>query len=603
MANGSVPFDPRTGGGIVRTPLDPAESSAASVPSLRLRPSAAPQSELEKIRSSPIRNFGLMLEAFGAGVQGRPSMSERLQEQERLDRRQAVQDFALGLGIMQQMFEFVDQSVPQDQRQEVLRAVSKEIEENAPPGFETLGNVFQRFALTSTEPPSFQEVTELFPEYRALLRDAPAASAREFSAKLITTDEFLRRSQERQDAERLPLLRDAKPEIDRIVAENGLDLSQMTAGEALEALEPHLPDGAGGIRDLILGSEGTLRRRPEILGTRSEKVSEFAEKEAIKARFRQPQQQRAVNVALPDGSQRTGRVRPDGTVEIRRIDEPGFEVAPAGARIIGLQVTGAAEDVLTKPEARELRAMESGTRDFVSLAQRTKELIAGRPEVLGAAGDVARGVNALTATFEGFARLVGSEFEVGGEKVDAENLRSVVASRADEILGAQFFERLGIAATDRARVRSAVVGLAFAAAAAQGQTGRSVSDRDIERFIRRVGESPDPQVFNRVLDDLIEEMVNSLETRFSIAQRADPSVQIPDVRSTIAPSRAGPSTPSPRREASEGPSTRATGRAVQVSPETISRMSAEELHRLPLEDLDDDQVAAYRKALERLRRR
>jgi len=74
------------------------------------------------------------------------------------------------------------------------------------------------------------------------------------------------------------------------------------------------------------------------------------------------------------------------------------------------------------------------------------------------------------------------------------------------------FDRLGI---ENRRIQGLITSLAFQAAAASGQTGRGVSNRDIERFIGEIGgQASDPRAFRATLMDSVERAARNFRTSY-----------------------------------------------------------------------------------------
>lgn len=299
----------------------------------------------------------------------------------------------------------------------------------------------------------------------------------------------------------------------------------------------------------------------------AQKRRELREQKSIEAEFRQPRASQAVNIALPSGKRRRGRKLPNGDLEVFNESTGEFETAPEDAIQVSTQISGKADEVglpgPSKSQADKVREAEINTRNFVQLAERTKNLFRGRPEILSSPGAAVQLFTELQASVEGFARLAvdlgainevdyvlikGDGKDESRESVTPEEVRAKGAALADDVLSrvSDRFERLGI---DRARIRSAVVGLAFAAAAAAGQTGRSVSDRDVERYIRRIGESANPETFEAVLSDVQEELITNFENTFTVTMRdAGSQEPPPDLRAELlGQARSRPTTPSASR--------------------------------------------------------
>lgn len=168
-----------------------------------------------------------------------------------------------------------------------------------------------------------------------------------------------------------------------------------------------------------------------------------------------------------------------------------------------------------RPGRTELAALdeaEIGTSNAIQGAFKLRQaILAGGPEVLGAPGGLAGLAQGFVSQTLGFAQLVGVNIDLFESGASADE----AGSKADSI-----FAEIDKAGTINAEIRSAIVNLAFAAAAASGQTGRGVSDRDYERFVRELGAgSSKPEVFASVLTKFAERLSNNFSTRFKIKMR------------------------------------------------------------------------------------
>jgi len=138
------------------------------------------------------------------------------------------------------------------------------------------------------------------------------------------------------------------------------------------------------------------------------------------------------------------------------------------------------EDVLN-----EFAGQQAAVEQFDTLAERMIETISGKPEILKAPGTLIRFTNEMRAAGEAIANVLGVDLEVTLD----------VAAFTDES-GNTIRELAGLSA----EAQSMKIALAFLDAIVEfGQTGRGLSDRDVERAIKRIGDSGDPDIVERVL--------------------------------------------------------------------------------------------------------
>lgn len=169
---------------------------------------------------------------------------------------------------------------------------------------------------------------------------------------------------------------------------------------------------------------------------------------------------------------------------------------------------------------RDLANSEIATRTAIKQTQRLRDLLADDPDALTATGRAISISRAIANEAEAVARTFGVEIPEGLN--DAARYVST-------------FEELGV---DNARARGMLTNLAYAAAAASGQEGRSVSDRDVKRFLQRIGGGYiDPQARVAMLDDFAEEIADAFKIRRSVTLGPDAEPYRGDLGLRGAPTR------------------------------------------------------------------
>jgi len=213
------------------------------------------------------------------------------------------------------------------------------------------------------------------------------------------------------------------------------------------------------------------------------------------------------DVTLPDGSiQKTLLTYKDGNVVSKepigspRKPKNGFTVFDEKGNPI--VTTGDAGSVITKSQSGkqqvDLQEFEIATRQALSTANELKNTVAETPEALGASGE-------LTKTLEGWANQARNFANITGVEVAA----SLDPNKYD-------FEKAGIG-SQNAVLKSNAVKLAFAAASASGQTGKSVSDKDVERFLEQIGAGlQSPKQFSRVIDSFTNGLKKDFRIRYNV---------------------------------------------------------------------------------------
>lgn len=181
-------------------------------------------------------------------------------------------------------------------------------------------------------------------------------------------------------------------------------------------------------------------------------------------------------------------------------DENGNPL-PEGFITTSVNVQDTAEGLanISPQERRTIQDQQIAASNFVSTARDTLQLIQQNPDANTLVGNIASFVNNLQAEAKAAGRAAGFEFE--------EDILD--PSRYE-----QTFDDLGIL---NDRLKSLFVSLSFQAAMASGQSGRSVSDRDVERFLRQVGEqSSDPRALAAVLTDIATRTVRNFKEGYRV---------------------------------------------------------------------------------------
>jgi hypothetical protein len=203
----------------------------------------------------------------------------------------------------------------------------------------------------------------------------------------------------------------------------------------------------------------------------------------------------AITLRYPDGQERAFR---KGDKRVDAAMEEG--AVPVTKSIQGTP----GEFDPTKPEFKDLRDAQIGTEQAKASIEEIKNLVKGKPEIMSVAGGLSSLATHVVSQAEGLAKLTGIKIEASQD-----------AASYKEELG-----KLGIAGKDSAVLESAIVNLAYSAAVASGQSGRSVSDRDVARFIKEIGGGlGSPDQFIGVLDAFQKRMDRNLEIRRNVLTR------------------------------------------------------------------------------------
>jgi hypothetical protein len=220
----------------------------------------------------------------------------------------------------------------------------------------------------------------------------------------------------------------------------------------------------------------------------------------------------------------------------------------------------------------EIGTAQNGVVDTMSMASQLAALVKGNPEALDATlripipggGMFNLGVNPsslgskIGSFMEGILNVVGiSPRQAGGEGTASDLGRwaqdtasdpknsAFIARQTAKIVNwvQQTGGRIEDTAELNARINSIMVPLAFAMAAAKGQTGRFLSDRDVAFQLQELGESNNPAQFVAAISDMMGRLGMQYETKMRaltggtvpLTNLATPEVTDVIQRSGIAP--------------------------------------------------------------------
>lgn len=224
-------------------------------------------------------------------------------------------------------------------------------------------------------------------------------------------------------------------------------------------------------------------------------------------------------------------VFPDGSVEMVDLNDPVAAQDAAergGQRFAKRQQAATVGELTQSARSKQIAGLQEREIAFEQVKQTAnalKTLIKENPASLGSSGALSRTATSMAAQAENLARLAGVEVNASLDPADYE--------MAFEQVRESLPSRVAQTAIDSAIVRSNITSLAYAAAAASGQEGRDVSNRDVERFILEIGGATgSPETFIGVLDDFVARQERNLKIRQRALQRrsersaTEPSVVI-----------------------------------------------------------------------------
>lgn len=245
----------------------------------------------------------------------------------------------------------------------------------------------------------------------------------------------------------------------------------------------------------------------------------------------------------------------------RQVAPMNREIAPELAGILGLDQTERYRnrDVMgagwrripssyedQQKLANDIRGAQHGAINTMLLASQLTELVRGRPEVLDAVRFRIPGTDNLMSLnpssladqvgnfVQGLGTVLGAGRPPSREEIDRfiaisrgpSSEDTPALTRAINRVVAHLAEtgtRVGDTAEVASRVRGIIVPLAFQMAAARGQSGRFLSDRDVELMLNEIGISASP----RQMEASIRDMVRRIHDDYNIRMRTHTGADVP----------------------------------------------------------------------------
>ena len=222
--------------------------------------------------------------------------------------------------------------------------------------------------------------------------------------------------------------------------------------------------------------------------------------EAFEKIYGEPQAKKRdiVQVFPKQGESYTAFVTPDGTFSDMRGNP--LELDDSDRVVEGSTLSGSEKDLgLSKTEIKELRGFEIATMDFLDTTEEALTLLEETPDINTFTARAAATVNNLQQEALAVGRALGVDID-----------EALIMPEQYE----GTFDDLGI---ENQRMRSMITSLAFQAAAASGQTGREVSDKDVTRFIQEIGASAaDPRAFSKTLKDVANRSIKKVQNQYRV---------------------------------------------------------------------------------------
>ena len=182
-------------------------------------------------------------------------------------------------------------------------------------------------------------------------------------------------------------------------------------------------------------------------------------------------------------------------------NEP-FQVLDSDRIVEGTNLTGSQADVMGDAESRALNDQQVAAVRFIDISRQLLGVLQNSPDSNTFIANVARVKNDIDQNVSALARQLGSENLLEPSQYAAE------------------FDELGLR---NAEMQGLVVSAAFQAAAADaGQQGRSVTDRDVSRFLRVIGaNNDDPRAFAQNIMNTAERIDRGFRASYKVRRNED----------------------------------------------------------------------------------
>ena len=275
---------------------------------------------------------------------------------------------------------------------------------------------------------------------------------------------------------------------------------------------------------------------------------------------------KARNVRLPDGSFVRGIERPDGTLE----DIEGNRL-PETATVVGLSLQAGQESELPQGVQSKLNTAQLGVENYTDLVNEAIGVFNENPDVNTLAAEGSRLFRNLRTEFDSLVNASGINLAEGVTKADIFDI-----NRYDST-----FEEIGL---ENAALKPLYLSIALSNAQAEAQqSGKSLSDKDIQIFLRQQGSDiADPEIATEILTRNANRLQNKFKRQYKIETDSEFGEELPPIREydPTGGSGGGQGTPAP----SGGNGGNAANQAIKAGPqalvEYLQNASDEELNSL-----------------------
>lgn len=330
-------------------------------------------------------------------------------------------------------------------------------------------------------------------------------------ALALQKKEMDQRKAEQEEKEKQAKIDSAKKAFDDSATKSEEVFNQF--GEVLVQMAPNVKDDDPRFQQVLSGAVGALASHASLIKAMRDQAANLGAPPEFLEAFPDPQEFIAQRVPLLQAKVNAARLEKEveplktntffaevkgvGTnvrVEERKTPQgskffvDGQEVPASSVgqpvnrtqEVGNLQIPGLSTD----QSGREIMAMRqqvAAANSYTALAQRMAEDIVNRPEKLGTVGDVVRAFGSFTSQVEGLANVLGLD-------------SPFVMDDGTTPAGIDDFTWPESLAGETAAVKRTVLDLVFMDLNSKGQTGRAISDKDLQFFLDYTGiNSGDPR--------------------------------------------------------------------------------------------------------------
>jgi len=522
---------------------EPGETNVGTAP--------AKQEPLIDFKKNPLGAIGLVLTNVSRGIQGRELQTDVLRKQRLAEQQQAVNELTVGVNAIEAGLNLRDKLPAGPQRDEAMSRFANTVNQTLP-GF---AGIFSTVAQTPGRHVDALKGVLAHGETLAAI----TGGDREQMLSLARDPNFMKTLNDQADRKNTPEIFNSFRTVGQMLNNtSGSRLLQQAAADGWTISDLRDPQikKAFGLTDSHIQ---TIERNQDLQvqlkdfgfvpteevkarGEANARLKPLDRVEAEAAATRRAQEgeemvtftngtetvlrpQREAEALEAQGFERlvTGRTPEDiaSNARARREAEGAAPINTFVARTLGLppdtpKSQARAEGLSTDIEdvkIRDLQKIDTGFKNARDVIDRVQQILRENPQAKAFGGRAAEFINNIRADIASVGELFDYQVDFAQEGVKHQDV----------------FDEFGI---DSAELQSLVLDLSFMVGVSRGQQGRALSDNDVKRFAKIIGENQrDPQQIETVLNSVMIRFDQAFRNQFETVVGRAPESQLPDIRS------------------------------------------------------------------------